>query len=52
MDINQRTQTMDTISRAGDAAVLKFASYCMRILESGEAVTMDDAQAFIEEELS
>lgn len=43
---------MDTISRAGDAAVLKFAGYCMRILEAGREVSLEDAQAFIEDELA
>lgn len=46
MDIEERTQVMDSISRAGDAMVLKFAAHCMRLMETQGEVTADDARDF------
>jgi hypothetical protein len=44
--IEERTHLMDAIAAAGDAAVLRFAAECMRLIEANGEITAEDAQRF------
>lgn len=50
MDLKERTQLMDMIAKAGDRMALKFATRCMMLLELNCEVTIDDIEAFAQEQ--
>jgi hypothetical protein len=50
MNTDERTKMMDTIAAAGDAAVLRFAAQCMRLIQETGEVTTEDAQNFADSE--